>query len=132
MVIYRKRGKRIYVTQDDIRDVQLAKAALAAGVEVLTGKARLEPKDLKTFYITGVFGTGLNKKSARNIGLIPKEIPLSKISLLKDGALSGTKKFLLREKSSKEELKRILAGCRHVKLHEEKDFEAVFARSMYF
>lgn len=130
-VIYKRADKKIYLIQKDIRELQLAKAALASGVEVLRRKAKIELEDLNKFFITGTFGEGIDKKNAKNIGLIPKELPLNRIKFLKDGALSGAKKILL-EPARENEIDRILAKCEHVELHKDKEFEEIYAGSMYF
>lgn len=130
-IIYKRADKKIYLIQNDIRELQLAKAALVSGIEILKRKTGVEFKNLNKFYITGTFGEGINKKNAKNIGLIPKKLPLNKVEFLKDGALSGAKKFLL-EASCEREINRILAKCKHIELHKDKDFEGVFAGSMYF
>ena len=74
----------------------------------------------------------MDKKNARNIGLIPKEVSFGIIKFLKDGALSGAKKALLEKSSCEEEIDSILAKCEHIELHKDKEFEEVFTTSMYF
>ena len=130
-ILYKKSGKKIYVTQEDVRQVQLAKAALAAGIEILRRKARISFKDLNRFYITGAFGGGIDKKNAKDIGLMPKETSLNKVTFLKDGALSGAEEVLLKP-SCEKEIDDILAKCEHVELHKDEDFEDIFARAMHF
>lgn len=130
-LLYKKATQKIYLIQDDIREVQLAKAALSSGIEILRGKAKIELKNLNRFYITGTFGEGINKKSAQNIGLIPKKISLSKVKFLKNGALTGAKRFLL-EPSCEKEINSILAKCEHIELHKDKEFEGAFAAAMHF
>ncbi|MBL7071862.1 MAG: DUF4445 domain-containing protein [Candidatus Omnitrophica bacterium] len=130
-VIYEGKGGRIYITRDDVRQVQLAKGALASGIEILMRKAGLKHGRIKNFYITGAFGTGVDKKNAKYIGLIPKEIPDNKIKFLKEGALSGARRFLLK-KATEKEINGILSNCAHVQLHKDKDFEEIFTHSMRF
>ncbi len=130
-VIYERAGKKIYLIQDDIRQVQLAKAAFAAGIEILRKHLRLNLKNLHRFYITGTFGESIDKNNAKKIGLIPKEVPVNKVTFLKEGALSGAKKVLL-EPSGENEINNILAKCEHIGLHKDKDFEEIFAGSMHF
>lgn len=60
----------ISVTQNDVRQIQTAKAAIAAGLEILT-ENKLEPKKV---FIAGGFGSALNPRSAARIGLIPKSL----------------------------------------------------------
>ena len=114
-----------------MRQVQLAKAALSAGIEILRKKAKIDLKDLDKFYITGTFGVGIDKDNAKNIGLIPQETPLNKIVFVKDGALSGAKEVLLNV-SREREIDDILAKCEHVELHKDKDFEDTFTAAMHF
>ena len=124
-------GKRIYITQKDVRQVQLAKAALSSGIEILKTRADVGPKDLQRFYITGTFGEGIDKRNAKNIGLIPEEVPLGKIAFLRNGALSGAKKVLLAP-SREKEISDILAKCEHIELHRSGDFEDTFASTLHF
>lgn len=131
VTVYRAKREKIFISQKDVREIQLAKAALASGIELLRRRAKITFKDINNFYITGAFGIGINKKSAKNIGLIPKEIPSNKIRFLKDGALAGAKKYLL-EPSCEEEIANILKRCVHVELHKDKEFEEAFTASMDF
>lgn len=62
------------ITQKDIRDIQLAKAAVATGIEILLNKSGLEYKDIESVSIAGGFGYFLNVDDAAAIGLIPKEL----------------------------------------------------------
>ncbi len=130
-IIYKKAAKKIYLTQKDVREIQLAKAALSSGIEILKKRAKINLKGLDRFYITGAFGEGIDKKNAKNIGLLPEEIPLNKVTFLKDGALSGAKEILL-DPSREREIDDILAKCEHVELHKDKDFEDTFAGKMHF
>ena len=131
IAIYKDRRKEIYLTQGDVRELQLAKAALRSGIEILMKKAKIGHADLNRFYITGTFGVGIDVGHAGNIGLIPDDIPPAKVIFLKNAALSGAKIALL-EPACEEEINGILAKCRHVELHKDEGFEAAFAGSMYF
>ncbi len=131
VILYERGDRKISLNQKDIRQIQLAKAAFAAGIEILRRKAQIDLKEIKHLYITGTFGGGVDKRHARNIGLIPKDIPLKDISFLKDGALCGAKKVLLDSEYAKE-IERIRAKCCHVALHEEKDFQEIFTAAISF
>lgn len=67
----------VSVTQNDIRQIQTAKAAVAAGLEILTENAHAPQK----LFIAGGFGTALNPKSAARIGLIPKSLAENCVSV---------------------------------------------------
>lgn len=64
----------IFFSQKDIREVQLAKAAVAAGIETLLHEAGKSSADVKHLYIAGGFGNYIDKKSAAAIGLIPSAL----------------------------------------------------------
>jgi uncharacterized 2Fe-2S/4Fe-4S cluster protein (DUF4445 family) len=61
----------VVLTQQDIRELQLAKGAMAAGVEILLGRWGASPDQVDRVYLAGAFGNYLNRTSARRIGLLP-------------------------------------------------------------
>jgi len=124
-------GEKAHLTQQDVREIQVAKAALRAGVEILMSKLALDIKDIHKLYITGRFGTSINMRNAKKIGLIPSGIADKRIVYLSDGALSGVKLVLLEPKAEKE-ISRILAKCKHIELHRDKGFQDTFAAAMRF
>ncbi len=73
--LYKADGqKEISITQEDIRQFQMAKAAIAAGVEILLKKANLTPAEIKRVYLAGGFGVHMDVGAASFLGLIPKEM----------------------------------------------------------
>lgn len=64
----------VYLTQKDVREVQLAKAAMAAGLRLMAGRMGVELKDIEEVDIAGAFGNYINPDSACAIGLIPAEL----------------------------------------------------------
>lgn len=66
--------EKVCVTQEDVRNLQLAKAAIAAGIEILLKEKAFGYKDVTGVLLAGGFGSFLNKESAAKIGLIPKEL----------------------------------------------------------
>ena len=63
----------IYITQRDVRELQNAKAAIAAGIKTLLSKAGLNAGDVREVYLAGGFGNYIKARSALDIGLIPRE-----------------------------------------------------------
>lgn len=61
-------------TQKDIREVQLAKAAVRAGIDILLREAGMETADVARLYLAGGFGSAMRPESAARIGLIPEEL----------------------------------------------------------
>ena len=84
----------VKLTRKDIRAVQLAKAAIAAGIQTLLETTDTKETDIADFYICGGFGTHLNLSSAVTIGLIPETLA-KKAKVLGNGALSGAVKMML-------------------------------------
>lgn len=83
----------IYITRKDISNVQLAKAAIAAGIQTLLEVTETPLEEIKTFYIAGGFGTHLNQDSATRIGLFPREFkPV--VQILGNAALKGASLML--------------------------------------
>jgi uncharacterized 2Fe-2S/4Fe-4S cluster protein (DUF4445 family) len=79
--------KEISITQQDIREVQLAKSAIRAGVNILMNKASLTFDDIDVLYLAGGFGNYIDKDNAIAIGMLPFELSNRIISL---GNTSGT------------------------------------------
>ncbi|MBR5125590.1 MAG: DUF4445 domain-containing protein [Oscillospiraceae bacterium] len=88
----------VFLIPGDIRAVQLAKGAIAAGIRTLLETAGITGSDVDTLFIAGGFGSHLNPASAAAIGLIPRELE-PKVRILGNSALAGAAKLLLdREK----------------------------------
>ena len=62
---------QVYLTQKDVREVQLAKAAIRAGIELMCKKRKVSPEDIQKVYLAGAFGNYMDPASACAIGLIP-------------------------------------------------------------
>lgn len=84
----------IALTRRDVRSVQLAKGAIAAGVLTMLRTAGIAPADVATLYIAGGFGSHLNVRSAAAIGLIPRELA-GRVKVMGNGALAGAEALLL-------------------------------------
>ena len=107
-------AESVKIQQKDIRSVQLAKAAIAAGIETLLETAGTTAGEIETLYITGGFGSHLNVASAVKIGLLPPEIE-NRTVVLGNAALAGAARVLLDQRE-KGELQRIAGLSRHVDL----------------
>ena len=114
----------------DVRAVQLAKAAIAAGIETLMESAGATAEEIGTLYIAGGFGSHLNVQSAARIGLIPAELA-GKVKVLGNAALSGASMLLL-DRDKLEEIRRIRAASRHVNLGGNPVFNEHYMDQMFF
>ena len=126
---YELAGK-VKFTQNDIREIQMAKAAIRAGVDILVKKAGITFDEVDDCYLAGGFGTKIDIKKAAGIGLIPKELEMKTIPA-GNTVLAGTKEVLLG-RISKEELEKIQTMADVINLAEENDFEEMYLSYMDF
>ena len=123
-------GRPILITQKDIREVQLAKGAIAAGIHVLLEQLGISVDDISEVLLAGAFGNYLDPHSACAIGLIPQALD-GKIRPVGNAAGTGAKMALL----SRNEYRRagLIAGLvEYVELSAYKNFINIFADAMYF
>lgn len=120
----------IVITQSDIREVQLAKSAIAAGVTILLQKAGFDHKDLDVVFLAGGFGNYIDVENAMKIGLLSPHFQGKIVSL---GNTSGTGAFLaLKSMQFSELANKIVDNSEHLELAEETDFTMEFAMNMMF
>ena len=123
--------KNISLSQGDIRAVQLAKAAIAAGIEAVMKAAWVSGiEEVDTLYIAGGFGSHLNIESAKEIGLLPKNMS-GKVHVLGNAALAGASQVLL-DLECKEQLRSISRVSKHVSLGGNPQFNESYIDNMLF
>ncbi|MDR3589849.1 MAG: ASKHA domain-containing protein [Negativicutes bacterium] len=120
---------QLKVTKQDIDTLQRAKAAVAAGIRVLSQRAALSPQNLVKVYVAGNFGRFLDIQSAQRIGLLP-DIDKSRIQLYPGAALRGCADILLHH-GADEMLAKIRAKAVYCNLAFDADFESSFMESLY-
>lgn len=114
-------GESIVLTQKDIREVQLAKAAVRAGLEVLIDCYPVMWSDIDTIYIAGGFGYTLDVKKAIQIGMLPKEFS-GRIRTVGNSALKGTMLYLLNDEE-RSKSRHIINISNEINLSMEKEFQ---------
>jgi uncharacterized 2Fe-2S/4Fe-4S cluster protein (DUF4445 family) len=87
-------GRRIILSQRDIRELQFAKAAIASGIDVVMRELGVDVNDLQEIFLAGSFGSYINPQSARVIGLVPP-ISVKNIKAVGNAAGEGAKIALL-------------------------------------
>ena len=123
-------GEPIVITQKDIREIQLAKAAIAAGIKVLINKMGKGIEEIANLYLAGGFGSYIDKRNACRIGLIPAELQ-HRIIAIGNSAGTGAMLSLL----SLEQYKRtsiIKDMAEYVELSSTIEFQNEYVDSMYF
>ena len=125
-----ERKRPIYITQRDIRELQLAKGAIRAGVEVLLSHMGVTPEEIDRVYLAGAFGSQMRPESLVQLGLLPEEL-LPRIVPVGNAAGTGAKIALLDREALKE-AERIAQEMEYVELSYEKAFSEQFVAQMRF
>jgi uncharacterized 2Fe-2S/4Fe-4S cluster protein (DUF4445 family) len=120
----------IFLTQKDIREIQLAKGAVAAGIRILLEKAEIEPEDIEEIMLAGAFGNVLNTESALKIGIIPHTSNRS-VRSIGNAAGQGAEKLLLSEEM-RDMADRLSKKVQYIELSSHHDFQNIFADSLFF
>ena len=120
----------IPLTQEDIRQVQLAKGAIHAGIILMAKELGIQIRDIQKVQLAGAFGSFLNPASACRMGLIPEELA-DRIEAVGNAAGSGAKMLACQE-----DLLPVAQSLRDqvefLELANLSDFPRTFARSMLF
>jgi uncharacterized 2Fe-2S/4Fe-4S cluster protein (DUF4445 family) len=120
----------VALTQNDIRELQLAKGAIAAGIRLLRARWGAEAKDLTRLYLAGAFGNYINRLSARRIGLL--NFPIEMVKPAGNTALLGAKLALFNESEEAFAYDSLRAKVEHISLNIDPHFQDVFVEEMIF
>lgn len=123
-------GEPVCLWQRDVRELQLASAAIRSGIAILLKKAGLKPSDIHELLLAGAFGNFIRRGNARRIGLLP-QIPCDRIRFIGNAASLGAKLALLSvdERQYAEQLR---INTEHVDLSLDPEFQLEFSESMMF
>lgn len=121
--------KEVTLTIEDIREFQLAKAALAAGVELLLKEYNISVSQISQVFFTGGLGNYLNVDKIKELGLFTK-FENSKIVRLSNASLFGCRQFLFD--SNREKIVSILRNKEFCSLETKKEFQDVFCEQIFF
>lgn len=125
-----KLAEDIVFSQNDIRQVQMAKAAVRAGIEVLMKKYGALFSDIDTIYLAGGFGHGLSIEKACNIGILPKEF-IGKTKLLGNSSLGGCAKYC-SQSDGDERINHIKEISDEISLGSSGEFNSMYIEYMNF
>ncbi len=125
-----KDSKDITLTQKDVREVQLAKAAIAAGIKILMNELGIVSSDLNNIFLAGAFGNYIDKESAIRIGLLP-DVPKEKVVSIGNAAGVGVSMALLSE-SALEHAFSLAKYSKHIELAANPNFQDIYLGEMYF
>lgn len=120
----------IFLTQEDIRQIQLAKGAIAAGIRLLAQRMGIIPEQIQRICLAGAFGTYLDPDAACRMGLLPRELS-GRIEAVGNAALSGAQ-LLALDHITWERAQRMADRTEALDLSTAPDFPRSFAKSMRF
>jgi uncharacterized 2Fe-2S/4Fe-4S cluster protein (DUF4445 family) len=111
----------------DVRELQLAKDAIAAGLLILTRRIGATLDDLQALHLAGAFGNYISRASAKRIGLL--RLPMNRIVPAGNTALHGAKRALFEDASAWDA---VAQRVEHISLNEDPDFQDIYATEMRF
>jgi len=120
----------LVLTQRDIRELQLAKGAIAAGVAILLKEGGLSPEALGRVLLAGAFGNFIRRKQAKRIGLLP-DVTTDRILYIGNAAGAGARMALLSRRC-KNTADRISEETEYLELAARADFQTEFMSAMLF
>lgn len=120
----------VSLNRQDIRNVQLAKAAIAAGIRTLLEITGTTEEEISTFYIAGGFGSHININSAIRIGLFPSALQ-SKVKLLGNAALKGAAS-LLTDMNLRKKATVVASNTDYINLGGNPTFNDKYINEMFF
>ncbi|MBN2151643.1 MAG: DUF4445 domain-containing protein [Candidatus Lokiarchaeota archaeon] len=123
-------AKTITVSQEDIRQLQLAKGAFLAGALLLLDKDGKKPSDIKQVVLAGAFGSYINKGNAMFIGLFP-EVPPERVYQIGNAAGMGAQ-LCLRDIGMRKLANDLAFKARYHEISTAPTFQVDYAHSLYF
>ena len=124
-ILYRN-ASTISITQNDIRQIQLAKAALYAGIKLLMD--RMETKSVGRIRLAGAFGSHIDVKHAMTLGMIP-DCPLQQVASIGNAASTGARIALLNNES-RDEIETTVRQIEKIETAVEPKFQEYFVNAM--
>lgn len=131
IIVKNNEFQKVSLTQRDIRQVQLAKGAILAGVRIMIKEMGIKLENIELFNLAGSFGNVLNKENAQVVGLIPSGISLSKVEYAGNSAHVGAQINLLRA-DTEEIVNSVVKTIKYIELSDRADFTEEFTNAMFF
>ena len=121
----------IAITQDDVRQLQLAKGTILCGVRILMEELGIDASQIGRVFLAGAFGNFVDKRSALGIGMLPPAIPPDRILGVGNAAGQGSRMTLL-SKSIRRRAETLARRVEYFELSKHPRFEEIFIESMGF
>ncbi len=122
--------QKVILTQRDIREMQLAKAAIRTGIQVLQKKIGVEDCGIRRILLAGAFGNYIRRESALRIGLLP-DVAAERIQFVGNAASAGAQMALISTKA-RELAGQLARKIQYIEIAKEAEFQDIFAESILF
>ncbi len=122
---------RVVITQNDVRQLQLAKGTILCGVRILMDELGIDPSHISGVSLAGAFGNYVDKRSALGIGMLPSGIPTERIQGVGNAAGQGARMGLL-SRSIRQRAEALARRVDYFELSKHPSFEDIFVESLAF
>jgi len=121
-------GRDIVVTQRDVQEIQLAKAAIYAGSVILMKHLKVKSTEIERIFLAGAFGTYVDPQNAMIVGMYP-DVPLERVQFAGNAAGSGARMALLSRKV-RENIDHLVEKTGYIELAADPSFQSEFAAAL--
>ncbi len=120
----------VMMTQKDVRQIQLAKAAIRAGISLLLRKTAHDESQIQKILLAGAFGNYIQRENAVRIGLLPN-VPVEKIHFVGNAAGTGAQ-MVLTSRSARNLAKKLAQKIEYLEIAHQSEFQMVFSECLFF
>jgi uncharacterized 2Fe-2S/4Fe-4S cluster protein (DUF4445 family) len=121
----------VAITQEDVRQLQLAKGTILCGVTILMEELGVGPDEIASVSLAGAFGNFVDKRSAQGVGLLPPSIPAGRIQGVGNAAGQGSRMTLL-SRAVRRRAEAVARRVDYFELSKHPHFEDIFMDSLRF
>lgn len=122
-------GREITISQGDINEILLAKAAISAGCSILLKEKNVAEAELERVFVAGAFGNYFSIENAEHIGMIP-HVPTEKTAFVGNAAITGAK-LALKSKKIRESASVLSKKIRYLELANHPEFNKHFMNALF-
>jgi len=123
-------NQAVVITRRDVNEIQLAKGAIRAGIEILLKEAGIQVQDIDELIVAGAFGTYIDVRNAMRIGMFPN-LPLEKVHQVGNAAGTGAR-YMLLSQFYRDLANKIAKEVHYVELSNHPKFTEEFSKSLFF
>lgn len=123
------RDPYVAVTQDDVRQLQLAKGTILCGIRILLDELGIGPAAIRRVCLAGAFGNFIDKRSALGVGMLPPEIPPERIEGVGNAAGQGARMALVSRRH-RARAEAVARRVEYFELSKHPRFEEIFIESL--